>query len=384
LIYLQNSQFDKAVRALQQAPGSHRFAAEYLLGLGHLQRRNLDDAVRAFEASVAADPAFFDAYFALARAYRLSGRPEHAAETYQEVIRRDPSHLQAHFELAGLYKYLMDSAAFQRMTMEASRLERPAFAGGEKFLAFLREQEENLSRLALAEFGITLRLTPLHFPAVRQIAEIYRRSGELRQARAIFAWLCREQPGNWLVLYRLGSILVQLGEVEEAIQTLRKAVLLSPAQADPYVSLGLAYLKAGEVEEAIAACRKGLVYEPFNPAFHVNLGSAYARRGAYRRAQEHWQRAIELGTFPLPELHLPYTNLGLAALRQGKLQEAERYFNNALYIFPDYPLARAMLRATQAARNGGALSSKRLPDFVLYEKLEIFGEITTAEIDGIL
>jgi tetratricopeptide (TPR) repeat protein len=379
-------------------------AALHLLGLVHLRQRNLMEAREALRRSFSRAPNLVDAGYALARVSLLMGQPGEAIRAYRKIIERQPGLAEAHFRLGGLYKYLMDSAAFQSESLQGASPEFPDLAADRRFRDLLKGSESEYAQQALAELAVSLRLQPLYWPAIRQVGEIYRRSGRLQEAGEIFQWLADHRPEDWIYWYRLGTVLIQRNRYRDALEPLRRAIELAPTQGDPYLALGLAHVKLGHAAQALAVWEKGTAHEPFNPALYINLGAAHASRGAYIQAKEHLNRAIALGTFPLPKLHLAYTNLGLIAAKQGDFQAAVTAFRHALHIFPEYAPARRLLRsALSSSRGAGASGEKnqetaparprvshlkiasrflrREPgdDFVYYEMLEIFGEVTTME-----
>jgi protein O-GlcNAc transferase len=219
-------------------------------------------------------------------------------------------------------------------------------------------------------------LRPGHAQAIRPVAEVYRRAGRLQEASNLFQSLAQAEPDEWLYHYRAGTTLIELGDVERGIAALNRAAALAPSQGDVYAALGIAYVKSQRLELAIPMFEKAAVYLPFSPAVVTNLGAAYASRGSYEVARRHLNRAVQLGTFPLPRLYLTFTNLGLIAAREGHTQAAIAAFENALHLAPDYAHARNLLARARATGERAAPQSSAEP-FVFNEMLEIFGEIST-------
>ena len=379
IAYLRKKQFRNAREELTKAISetTHRAIPYYFLGIGYSAQPDLSRSVQAFQNSLAYDPGLLEAYFALARSYRLLGATDLAARTLQQVIQGRPNHFFAHVELVNLYKHQSDSSGFRYRTFLESTLRTTAGMDRQSLLALLRENEQKYRDLALSEYASGLRVQPLSQSVMRQVAEIYRKAGRVDETFEIFLWLEERQPEFWLNHYRIGTILLELGRTPEAVKTLETAVALSPVRGDSHLALGLAYMKAERVRRAADAFLKGTTYEPFNPALYINLGAAIAEMGRLEAAKRHFHRAIELGTFPLPRTYLAYTNLGLIHLRQGNTDEALQSFENALYIYPDYDVALRMKRATESM----SLETVEQENFVFNEMLELFGEITTVAFE---
>lgn len=377
---------EEFLRAVAIEPGDP--VANYLLGQGYLRRRDAPNAIESFRAAVAADPALIDARFALARAYRLGGLAGDAAAAYRGIIALRPGSFDAHARLAALFKELSDRTAWLlRGDVESAPPAGARPREWRQYLADLAQRSEQYARFALSEYALALRIRPHDFESVRQIGEIYRRSGRTDEARRAFEWLARHQGGEWRHPYRLGTLLLEDEQYEEAIAALEKARELSPTQGDTYFALGLAYVRSGRLDEAIDTLRQGIIHEPFNPGLHTNLGATHASRGELPAARKALERALELGTFPLPRPHLTLTNLALVDLREARPTEAKRRLKEALHIFPDYRYARRLLddlESTQSTASSGGqarLHALEKEPFVFNDLLEVFGEVTTIVLD---
>lgn len=94
--------------------------------------------------------------------------------------------------------------------------------------------------------------------------------------------------------------------------------------------------------------------DPASVNGHYNLGGIYQERGDLAKAQEHWQRTVEIA----PRHSQALSQLGSVALVEGRLPEAEQYFAQAVAAGPDNAEARynlAML-LDQSGRQGEALT----------------------------
>jgi len=329
-------------------------------------------------ASVTSDPGELDAWFHLARAYRAGGFYGAAVDTYEELLRRTPGLFYPHNELALLYKFLSDKIAFAHLSAsEGAPPPGVSAAQWREHMARLRRQSSEYGELALVEFGRAHQVRPLGLEDIRQISEIFRRAGRLAEARESLEWLVGQEPSSWLPRYRLGTVLIRMGEIEEATVRLEQARGLAPTMGEPYIALGLAYARSGRRADAIATLEQGAIREPFNPTLYTNLGAAYAENGDYRRARRTLERSLELETFPLPRVHLVYTNLALLHLQEDRTEEALQALKSALHAFPDYPYARSLLESMTPGPTGDARGEEPGTGYVLNDLLEIFGEVTT-------
>jgi len=69
-------------------------SAHYQIGLGHLQRKELEEAKARFERAVEIDADEVDAHFQLGRIARMQNDPARAIQRFEQVVTRDQSHSQ--------------------------------------------------------------------------------------------------------------------------------------------------------------------------------------------------------------------------------------------------------------------------------------------------
>ena len=96
--------------------------------------------------------------------------------------------------------------------------------------------------------------------------------GQCRQA-------LEKQPDDPLVLFNLGTLLVQQGDPQAAIEHLEKAIELQSGWAEAHYALGTALLHRERYREAINAFDEALELRPAYPEAEFNRGNAYAMRG---------------------------------------------------------------------------------------------------------
>jgi len=93
----------------------------------------------------------------------------------------------------------------------------------------------------------------------------------------------REEPES-RVFYQLGEILRREGELEEAVEVLRKGLGHHPRYVAAWVALGRALDGAGHPEDAEKAFARALELDPENSVAARSIGDIAARRGDWVRA----------------------------------------------------------------------------------------------------
>jgi tetratricopeptide (TPR) repeat protein len=92
----------------------------------------------------------------------------------------------------------------------------------------------------------------------------------------------------------LGSLLLEEGRTQNAIQPLESAVLLAPDNAYCRMRLGTAYFRVGEMNQAQQQLEKATQLDPENAAAHYQLGKVYKLTHQLNRATAEFDRTAEL------------------------------------------------------------------------------------------
>ena len=163
----------------------------------------------------------------------------------------------------------------------------------------------------------------------------------------------------------LGSVLLQMGRVDEAIPQYRKALSNKPDYMQAHFDLGAALALKGNLEEAVAQYRKVLEIRPDDPQADYNLGKVLLLKGDFDQALacldkttaanpdprtkwysfgnqflqgRDWQCAIVCYRQAIkisPRSADAYANLGLAFFKKAEIKEALDSWQQALEINPD-------------------------------------------------
>jgi protein O-mannosyl-transferase len=146
-------------------------------------------------------------------------------------------------------------------------------------------------------------------------------------------------PTAWMAHNNLGTVLLQKGQLDEAIVHFRKALEIAPDHADVRANLGSALLQKGDVDGAIAQYEKALEIKPDYAEVHYNLGNALLLKGQLDEAIAHYKKTLERD----PQNADVYNNLGLVLFQQGQVEQAIADYQKALEINPQFVQARANL-----------------------------------------
>jgi protein O-GlcNAc transferase len=131
----------------------------------------------------------------------------------------------------------------------------------------------------------------------------------------------------------IAAILQELGQLDEAVESLMLAIKLNPGLAEAHYNVGNIMSEAGQLEAAVVCYRNALSIDPKSTVAYSNLGAALLELGQLDEALSCCRRALELD----PYLMLLRSNL-LCLLNytdqtpQVRLEEARKYGQIAAQI----------------------------------------------------
>ncbi len=177
-----------------------------------------------------------------------------------------------------------------------------------------------------------LRKAPRSERVHLDLANVYRKQGNLEEAQRLYERALQINPGYVLIHINLSMVYAAQGQHQKAADLLLEGIRISPYRFKLYNNLGAIYNYMGRHKDAALYLKKGAELEPYNAMVHFNLASAYYRLGLIDQAVYHYQRSIELE----PNDPEKYFNLGLALHRKGNLNKALQAFQTAGQINPGH------------------------------------------------
>ncbi len=311
--------------------------------------------MKQFKLAIDIDPSYVKAHENIARALNFEGKSDLAFQKYSEILKEfpDTAAVDTHVDIALLL------------------LKRRRF--DEAMTHFRKALEADPSR----PFSITL-LSEIHAA---------RSEGTLTAAKAIA--ILREaaqlQPKSPALHGNLAEMLMDAGNVDEAIVHYRRLAELAPANAAVHRCLADALMQKGNVDEAIEHYQRVVELEPANAAVHNLLADLLQKRGKMSQAIEQYRKTLAFS----PNDASAYNDLGSTLAQQGKIDEAVECFRKALKIDPAFAQAHATLGSLlylQGRRQEGIaqwLEAIRLePDTVPFLNVAAWALAASPDADG--
>lgn len=131
---------------------------------------------------------------------------------------------------------------------------------------------------------------------------------------------------NAMTLNYTGVARFRFGQVEQAIELLRRATATAPRYVGAWRNLGIVLRHTGRLDEALAAHRRVLELVPDYAEGHNDLGIVLRKMNKAAAAEQAYRRAIDLR----PDYADAYYNLGNVLLSEDKVEEAIQSYQRAV------------------------------------------------------
>jgi protein O-mannosyl-transferase len=221
---------------------------------------------------------------------------------------------------------------------------------------------------SLAQITVNLRSDLLNTRAEQLIL-----NNRLREAVDDLKQAVQLDPANVDAHYNLGNVLMQLNRFPEAISVFETALKLHPSDSRTHNNLGLTLSKAGRTNDAMKHWQEAIRIQPDNIEARNNLGAALLALGKPQEAIEQFRSAVASQPHEVRSL----SNLANTLADAGYRDEAIQHFEKALSLDPNSAKAHTGLAIVlqQIGRNSEAVEHYReavriQPDFIeVYAKL---------------
>jgi Flp pilus assembly protein TadD len=379
------------VAAAKDTPEAH-------LGKGYdaLRQERYDVAVPEFRAALALDPKLvMRARFPLAVALFELKQTSEARREFEAVRREVGDHPNVVYYLGRLD--LTEENFAGAVSNLSKAVEKPPFPDTAYYLGFACFK---LGDLAAAEKWLQLaaRTNPRDSIAQYQLGLVYRRAGredeakralarsaELRQRdtdesklrlecaqkldkgpRSEAHAICQQlyDPDNANKLTMLGTIYGQHGDLEAALEPLRRAAELAPQSPQMQYNLAYTYYQLNRLEEARAPLASAVQRWPDILRLNFLYGAVLSKLGEDVPAYQALRRAHELNPQDGGTANLLYRTLTKLARKNqaaGRYSEALRYFTEAANLRPDDPEPHREMAGiyTMTGRSNEATSERK-------------------------
>jgi predicted Zn-dependent protease len=349
------------------------------IGTQELVAGNLDKAVALLQRRVRAVPDDEDGNYYLAQAYHLRGNNELALVSIQAALKSasdDPQVWQKYGEL------LCSSGENAKAIVWLTKAQNADPSLNRIDFDLAVASYNNMDLKAAEQYASNeMQLAPRNVQNLELLALIEAKLGEWESARDNFERVLAAKGKDAGALIEIGECDVKLKEYDAAIDSLNQSLELDPTQAQVHYLLSRAYSGEGNVaeaqheatlhremmqhlslsmpkaqvrqENAISQQARQLLtqgheaealrlFETTDKGPYVTAGSAWMSVGAAYLAMDDSasaERSFQRGMTLAPNTRGIHTYLGMLALQQGNLSQAETDFEAELALDPNHPLA---------------------------------------------
>ena len=163
--------------------------------------------------------------------------------------------------------------------------------------------------------------------ALQQALQLHQ-AGDFEAAQAAYVDMLQQNPSNSEVLYLLGSVCYQMGDLGLGKQYLEQSLTLKPDNPFALNNLGLVLAGTRNFGEAMAHYQQALRIKPDYLEAYNNLGNCYQSLHDYEKALVFYQQAIAIK----PDYLKAIRNQGLAYQKLGQFEAAIKAFEKLIML----------------------------------------------------
>lgn len=285
----------------------------YRAGLREEKRGHLGAAIKYYEKAISLDSQYAPAHFHTGLVYFKEGRYQQARDAFSRAQNLDSS-LPVRPQLAGTYLKLGEVAYSEGQFQKALDYYQQARRQGKR-----EEAEAGMKRAHQSLFR-----------SFQEKADFTSAAGELKSALNL-------GPGSASDYLALGDIYALKLERPSAARPYYEEFLrLAPTH--PQTQRVKEFL-ASAVRPATPTVTKEETAPPLSARNHYNRGALYHREGKTAAAEKEYQAAVGLQ----PDFPEAYYNLGVLYNQAGNFSRALTFYKNAVRFRPDFALAHLAL-----------------------------------------
>jgi len=345
--FLQRKKTDKAIEILRlaQAANPESVTTHEWLGLAYQQASQPDEAIAAFGSALAKSNPTLISVRGLAKLHAAAKRFDDAFKVLDTAFTKDKREPEFWLGIADLYR---DTGIAARAKMD--RIKAGIITSLDKASALKPESPLILHRLAdyykvwgesdkaIALFIQLIELNPGLIGVREQLADLYLRADMTQDATRQLEAILRERPTNERALFVLGGIKRQLDKLEEAAAHFETVLKINPKFELAYYELAGVRLFQNKPTITLATLKKA--GEQFKPRFITKFyaGLAHSALYQYPKAIENLLNAEKLAQAGEQNrlTHFFYFQLGAAYERNRQYETADKTFNKAIAMSPEY------------------------------------------------
>ncbi len=280
------------------------------------------------------------AFSSFSQAEQLVNQPNNtgldaAILKYGECLEKEPHFRLGYARLSMAYtrKYriLHDSAL---LTLARQNAEKAADANSTSPMGLLSRALVYLytgdTNEAMAYFTKALNADPGNPEIMLYRAQALRNMNRWPEAEQTYKDILKERPNYWPANNELGWILFRQAKYQPAADAFDAAAMAAPNVAMPLANLGSMYLELGKHDEAVDASKRSIERSP-NETGYRNLGDIAFSDGNYKAALANYQQAAVLD----PKYHNIWRDIGDCYMMLGQPPLVRENYARAAHLLSE-------------------------------------------------
>ncbi len=330
LAYRGKSQWSEAIQACQAAlQFDTRLVEAYkILGDAYQQQGQFATAIGYYGQAIVLQPDYPEVYANLGTLYAQQAKWPQALEYYQKALELNPDLPRVYSQIARVKKYLQPQA--NSINAAAIYLEQA-----------LAYREKAQWSEAIPACQAALQLNPQLVEAYKVLGDAHQRLGQFASAIGYYGQAIALKPDYPEAYANLGTLYAQQKQWQQALDYYHKALELKPDFAGVYKHLARVWHNLGQPQKAqqMLAQAQQVESQPPTPSSApelFNLGEQARQRGNLEQALKYYQQAVQLA----PNWKSAYQRLAAITEKMGLWQESTIYYRQLLQLkdSPDRPV----------------------------------------------
>ena len=158
------------------------------------------------------------------------------------------------------------------------------------------------------------------------LARSYENKKDYSKAFDSYKQILDVDPGNYLVMNNISSLLLHLEAFEEAIEYSEMALNIKKDYVPSLINLGIAYIKSGSLVAGEGYLLKVISIETSNKYALFNIALLYEKIGEYDKAYGSYQRLSKMKDYQ------GYLGLARIAEKQNRISDAIMFYRELMSI----------------------------------------------------
>lgn len=246
-------------------------------------------------------------HYIMAGIYDRTGDTGRAITEYKQALRTDYQNATIHLDLAASYikhnnipqavKELSLASQFAPEAVEPHAILALVYSAQGKTDEARKEYETALKNAS--------KLEPKNIEIYKSLGEFYISQKRYKEAEDTYKLIVDLSGQDSQAYFYLASIYDEIGDRQQAVNSLQKAIELSPDYHEALNYLGYIYVEQeNNLDKAEAMIKKALEFQPDNGAYVDSLGWLYFKQGKFNDAEKELKRADSLLNDPIIKEHL--------------------------------------------------------------------------------